>query len=266
MLEYMASPIISVKQVWEDINANYSKYKTILENPNAKKYFINCEKSYNQVYKTKKVPLQSQEYKQDFEESIYNTERKFLITNLINEDRRCVVCGNYLRNNIIECDHILNKSQFRDFSFIPKNIAIVCHGCNHSKGSKNNDGIFNPYINNFAKEKKAIHFIFSFTPKLDISINYPSKLKPIFEVYKLEQTIEDDAFNRLRMITANIMASYNAGLPLTTDSLRNALNKMKNADILLQKYKAEYYNGSFIDDLLQNLDAFLDYIKEQNNA
>ena len=43
MLEYMASPIISVKQVWEDINANYSKYKTILENPNAKKYFINCE-------------------------------------------------------------------------------------------------------------------------------------------------------------------------------------------------------------------------------
>ena len=50
------------------------------------------------------------------------------------------------------------------------------------------------------------------------------------------------------------------------NSLRKAILQRKYTDILLKKYKAEYYNDQFINDLVKNLDSYVKFLNCKYNT
>lgn len=235
MLECMECPKIGVLDVWNDIK-NPKKYTDILNQGNVLRMYVNCENKYNEIYHDKKHKntTWAKEY-EEFGLYVYKKERKYLVDHLIEEHRRCPICGNSLKENNIECDHILSKSEFKEYVFTPINIAIVCHGCNHSKGSKNDKGIFNPYIDKVNDSvKNKIKFIFNFDHSIFIDIKYPKELEIIFKTYNLKQTIIEDAKIRLDTINSDIRSMCEYGT-INKNILREAILQRKYTDFLLKK-------------------------------
>lgn len=266
MLEYMKRPKIGVSDIWNDVK-NAKKYTDILSRDNVLCTYVNCENKYDKVYcdKNHENATCAKEY-EEFGLYVYKKERKYLIDHLIEKHHRCPICGNPLKENNIECDHILNKLEFKEYIFTPINIAIICHGCNHSKGSKNDEGIFNPYIDKVDDSvKNKIKFIFNFERSISIDIKYPKKLEIIFKTYNLKQTIIEDAKTRLDIINSDIRNMCECRT-VNKNSLRKAILQRKYTDILLKKYKAEYYNDQFINDLVKNLDSYVKFLNCKYNT
>jgi len=161
LLEYIGNnKILTVDLVWKDARKKYekrrnSKYKRILQDKSKGEYYKKIESKYEVIYKRRNDRSLDKSNK-EVERKIYNLERKYLVSNLIEKNKRCLICGNQLYNNNIECDHILCKDKFPVLGFIPINLAIICHNCNKSKGNKIDIGIFNPYFDNYNKEKLKI--------------------------------------------------------------------------------------------------------------
>lgn len=154
---------LNVSSVWEDAAKKYekkrnSKYKKILQDKNSKKFYKEIENKYETIYRErldKFAAVITQKESEQIGKLIYVKERKYLVSKLAEENGRCLICGNLIYRNSAECDHILCKSKFPELSFIPLNLAVICHECNKAKKEKVSRGIFNPYLDNFDKEKLA---------------------------------------------------------------------------------------------------------------
>lgn len=262
MLDHLEEPRINVTDVWNDLKKRKVQYKNKVNDVNLQKIYVGYEKKYEKFYKNKISVKKDKE----FEIDVYNIERKYLIKNLTEEDHEsliCPICGHFLYSHNIECDHILDKKDYSGLSFIPFNIAVVCHSCNHAKGAKNGSGIFNPYIDDIGNKKYNIHFNFDFNNKesICIKVELPDDLKDIFKVYGLQEKVIIDAKNRLNEITHMITSSIKIKeIKAHKADIKESLIGMKYSNPLLEKYRVEYFKGNFIDDLMANFDSYIDYI------
>ncbi|MCC4396612.1 hypothetical protein LMB98_00975 [Limosilactobacillus reuteri] len=253
--------VLKVDAVWENAKSRYSERKTknkvILDSEEKKNFYNDLEQKYEKIYVSKEYNLATHTDGK-FENTIFRKERDYIVSKIMEEHERCVICGNKMRD--VECDHILCKKKFPALAFIPLNLVTICHFCNKSKGENITLGIFNPYFDNYDNVKFKIRFEFDFKNKNYIKVIFPDELKPVANLYNLSQTITINVKEKLDDITEEILAMDEAKRKNYKKSeILSALESRKDKDRASMHYKAEAQNNQLINDLIKYVDDYIKY-------
>lgn len=145
----------------------------------------------------------------DWSKDIFSDLKRRIKDHLRKEQRnQCCYCRTKLGFDIrqAEIEHIIAKSKNKNFSFISKNLALSCPGCNSSKSTKNVLNV--PISNLFNRNSGQYKIIHPYYDKYSDHINIKGNIIFIGKTKKGIETIKICELTRLQFAVENAKQFY----------------------------------------------------------
>lgn len=164
----------------------------------------------------------------DWEKSVFDSIKKNIINHLRKEqNNKCCYCKKELGFDLknVDLEHIIPKSNYPQFTFYGKNIALSCPGCNTIKSTKS---VLNKDIVQYPKNGQKFKIIHAHYDKYSEHIRIEKDSVYIALTLKGSETITFCELFRLQNVedkAKKFKAAQQSPLAVLTEALRTCSQK-----------------------------------------
>lgn len=174
----------------------------------------------------------------DWTKSCFDSIKENIINHLrIEQDNQCCYCKRTLGFDIksVDIEHIIPKSRYEKFTFLPTNLALSCPGCNTKKSSENI--VFKPIIK-YPRTSRNVKIIHPYFDKYSEHIEILDGCIFSAKTKRGSQTITTCELFRLKVV-------------------EEKSKEVRNKNSMIHKLVEEIRNGEAEDGVLDELKQFL---------